>query len=228
MATKSKKNVNEIDLSEKKFKKLLKENDKEAVRILKDENKISFLMSQFDSIKKSGFSKDVLYYLELMMALVKSYYRKEYREIPLGAIATIISALLYVINPFDLIPDVIPGIGYLDDAGLIIMVGFKFVKADLDKYAEWLEENPKLDPRKKAAKKTTKKKTASVKKTAKKTTSSGKTTKKATSTEKTTKKAGSSRKTTKKPTTKKSTVKNTEKSMAKRKVEKAVAKKKTK
>ena len=33
------------------------------------------------------------------------------------------AALLYLLNPFDLIPDYIPGIGYLDDGTMIVVEG---------------------------------------------------------------------------------------------------------
>lgn len=54
-----------------------------------------------------------------MILLVRNYIKKEYTEIPLGSIIAIISALIYVISPADLIPDNIPGIGYLDDAAVV-------------------------------------------------------------------------------------------------------------
>jgi uncharacterized membrane protein YkvA (DUF1232 family) len=40
-------------------------------------------------------------------------------ETPLWLHATIISGLLYVINPWDLIPDLTPVIGYMDDIATI-------------------------------------------------------------------------------------------------------------
>ncbi len=45
--------------------------------------------------------------------------------------ALIIGALLYFISPADFIPDVIPGIGYIDDIAIILMV-YNRVKRALD------------------------------------------------------------------------------------------------
>jgi uncharacterized membrane protein YkvA (DUF1232 family) len=44
-------------------------------------------------------------------------------------------ALLYILNPIDIIPDVIPIFGYLDD---VMVFGFclDFVEADLEKYGQ--------------------------------------------------------------------------------------------
>ncbi|CAI8800361.1 YkvA family protein [Methylocaldum szegediense] len=44
--------------------------------------------------------------------------------------------LLYLVNPVELIPDVIPMIGYLDDIAVMAVV-LKLVKAELEKYAAW-------------------------------------------------------------------------------------------
>ena len=55
------------------------------------------------------------------MGLVQDYVSGRYREVPWRVIATAAFAVLYFLNPFDLIPDFIPGIGFIDDATLISM-----------------------------------------------------------------------------------------------------------
>jgi uncharacterized membrane protein YkvA (DUF1232 family) len=56
--------------------------------------------------------------------------------VPYRTVAVIAAALLYVLNPFDLIPDAIPGVGLLDDA---TVVGFALamVEQDLEDYKAW-------------------------------------------------------------------------------------------
>ncbi len=49
--------------------------------------------------------------------------------------AAVTAALLYFVNPIDLVPDFLPLVGYLDDAA-IIAVCFKIIQADLRKYAK--------------------------------------------------------------------------------------------
>ena len=46
----------------------------------------------------------------LMLAMVKDYVTGAYREIPYWAISAVSLALLYVLNPADVIPDVLVGI----------------------------------------------------------------------------------------------------------------------
>lgn len=53
---------------------------------------------------------------------------------PLAAKATAILAAVYIISPVDLIPDVIPILGWLDDgliAYVLIKLAFKFLPKDM-------------------------------------------------------------------------------------------------
>lgn len=43
------------------------------------------------------------------------------RGTPKWVRALVLAALVYLINPFDAIPDALPGIGYIDDLGLIVI-----------------------------------------------------------------------------------------------------------
>lgn len=80
--------------------------------------------------------------VRLMVMLGSDYLSGEYTRIPVFTIWTIIFALLYVVGPVDLIPDFIPGLGWLDDAFLVSLV-FRAVSRDLRKYCEEKELNPK-------------------------------------------------------------------------------------
>ena len=55
--------------------------------------------------------------------------------LPWKTAAAVIAALLYFVNPFDLVPDFIPLIGYLDDA-VVIGACFRLIRIDLRGYAE--------------------------------------------------------------------------------------------
>jgi len=73
---------------------------------------------------------------QLLMAIVKDYWSGTYRQIPFGVIASIVFTLLYVLNPFDLVPDVLPVIGQVDDAA-VIGACLMLVEQDLQKYKAW-------------------------------------------------------------------------------------------
>jgi uncharacterized membrane protein YkvA (DUF1232 family) len=77
---------------------------------------------------------------KLMFGMLKDYRSGVYSNIPWFTIASIVFALLYVLNPLDLIPDFIPGLGYIDDFA-ILTITIRFIETDLHKYLDWkLEE----------------------------------------------------------------------------------------
>jgi len=90
---------------------------------------------QVDSLL-DGFLFDI----ELLISLLQDYDSDKYRDIPWESVAGILTAMLYVISPVDLIPDFIPLIGTLDDA-VVVSVCLKLVKNDLDAYAFWKIHN---------------------------------------------------------------------------------------
>ena len=80
--------------------------------------------------------KALLEQAKLMLAMVKDYWRGSYREIPHWAIGATALALLYVLNPADLFPDFIPGLGYLDDAAVVAFC-IKLIEKELERYTAW-------------------------------------------------------------------------------------------
>jgi len=78
---------------------------------------------------------------KLLMAVVKDYRRGKYRKIPFWTIAAIVGALLYVLNPLDLIPDFLPLVGQIDDAA-VVAACLLMVRQDLHKYKKWKIGNP--------------------------------------------------------------------------------------
>jgi len=75
---------------------------------------------------------------KLLVALVKDYWRREYRQVPYWTLAAITFTLLYVANPFDLVPDALPGVGLVDDAA-VLSVCLLMVEQDLYDYKAWKE-----------------------------------------------------------------------------------------
>lgn len=95
-----------------------------------------------DAVKKSksyeknrGPLAEVWSYLTALIRLLKSYIRKEYRDIPGGSIVLVIVAIIYFVSPIDLIPDWLPG-GFIDEAAVIAIV-IKQIRVDLDNFLAW-------------------------------------------------------------------------------------------
>ena len=74
------------------------------------------------------------------MSLVKSYVKKEYTELPVAIMISIVIALIYFLSPVDLLPDVVPVVGYLDD-GAVIIGCLSFAMTDLKDYRKWRKDN---------------------------------------------------------------------------------------
>lgn len=75
----------------------------------------------------------------LLIAVVRDYRSKKYRRLPYGIIGAIVFTLIYVFNPFDLVPDVLPIIGQLDDAA-VVGACLLLVEQDLLAYKKWKED----------------------------------------------------------------------------------------
>jgi uncharacterized membrane protein YkvA (DUF1232 family) len=72
----------------------------------------------------------------LMVSMVKDYVTRRYREVPYWAISAVALALLYVLNPIDILPDVILGVGYLDDATVVAFC-LRLIEKELERYKLW-------------------------------------------------------------------------------------------
>src|SRR3990172_43745 len=74
--------------------------------------------------KETGTSEDmglkkVLNTAKLVVELVVDYARGQYKQAPWRTIAAAILAIVYIINPLDIIPDFLPGVGWIDDIAIL-------------------------------------------------------------------------------------------------------------
>jgi uncharacterized membrane protein YkvA (DUF1232 family) len=87
------------------------------------------------SLPKQPF-KENWAYLQTMLRLVRAYERGEYRQLSNDALIWIVAGLNYLVDPFDLIPDKTPFLGFVDDATVIEFVAAKTRKT-LDDFMTW-------------------------------------------------------------------------------------------
>ena len=71
--------------------------------------------------------------LMTLLQMVGCWARGECRGAPLKTILSALAAIVYLVNPFDLIPDFIPGLGLIDDAAVIAFVA-NSIRSDLDEF----------------------------------------------------------------------------------------------
>jgi uncharacterized membrane protein YkvA (DUF1232 family) len=115
---------------------------KDAQRITEQDvenvlNKSEEIRKQFESGGPLGKFVDDF---KLLIAIVRDYWSGKYRKIPFWSIAAVVAALLYVLNPLDLVPDFIPLLGQIDDAA-VIAACLLMVRQDLHRYKRWKIEN---------------------------------------------------------------------------------------
>ena len=75
-------------------------------------------------------------YLQTMLRLVRAYERGEYHQVSNDALIWIVAGLNYLVDPFDLIPDETPFLGFVDDATVIEFVAAKS-RQSLDDFMTW-------------------------------------------------------------------------------------------
>ena len=75
-------------------------------------------------------------YLQTMLRLIRAYHRGEYQEISHDTLVWIVAALKYLVDPFDLIPDKTPFLGFVDDAHVVELVTAK-TRRTLDDFMRW-------------------------------------------------------------------------------------------
>ena len=72
----------------------------------------------------------------LLWDLLKDYHNGIYKNAPWKLIAAVGFAVAYLISPLDVIPDVIPVLGFVDDAAVFALVVNAF-QSEIDAYKEW-------------------------------------------------------------------------------------------
>ena len=108
------------------------------------ENKLEELLDRLkEKFKKVPAIGEKLSHIPVFVSLINSYVKKEYTKVPIGTLTAIVSALLYVLSPVDLIPDFVPVLGALDDA-TVVLTCFTLVESDIEEYLEWREEQKKI------------------------------------------------------------------------------------
>lgn len=81
--------------------------------------------------------------LKLIIDLIRDWMRGDYKELSKGSAIMIIIALLYLVNPLDLIPDFIVG-GFVDDLAVIAYT-IKKISDELKTYKQWRSINKEDD-----------------------------------------------------------------------------------
>jgi uncharacterized membrane protein YkvA (DUF1232 family) len=80
--------------------------------------------------------KEIREKLFILGRLVKAYALGAYRDVPVKNLVLIVAAILYFINPLDLVPDLIPVTGLADDFAILLWI-FRTLSNEMDKFISW-------------------------------------------------------------------------------------------
>ncbi len=114
--------------------------DNDARNVTEDDVK-NLLKNEKVLIRKTeGINKSInlklFYQIKLAFELIKDFTKKKYTDVPWRTVGILTLCILYFVNPFDIIPDILPVFGFADDA-LLFAALFKSMSVDLKKYSEW-------------------------------------------------------------------------------------------
>ncbi len=119
---------------------------KKAESLLKDAAGLGAILQ--NAITKADKNRSVLKKvwedLTTLFRLVRAWLTGKYRDVPWQSILFAVAAIVYFVNPFDLIPDPIPFFGFIDDSSVIGFVLYS-ISGDIKKFQEW-EKNRPADP----------------------------------------------------------------------------------
>ena len=105
-------------------------NDRESLQALFNE-----AASKAAAVPREPF-KESWPYLQTMLRLVRAHHCGEYDQVPKDALLWIVAALNYLVDPFDLIPDKTPFLGFVDDAAVVEFAVGK-ARPTLDNFMVW-------------------------------------------------------------------------------------------
>ena len=72
-----------------------------------------------------------------IISMLDDYYHGRYKKLPVSVILGSVSIVAYLLSPFDIVPDSIPLLGFIDDAFIINIVLELCVDKELERYRNW-------------------------------------------------------------------------------------------
>lgn len=101
-------------------------------KVIKQEHEIKQKIARVDKKIYEELREDVF----LLFSLLRDYWSGNYKVVPWRTIALAAFAFLYLLNPLDLLPDLLLPTGLFDDVAVFLFV-LASVRGDLEKYKTW-------------------------------------------------------------------------------------------
>lgn len=91
-------------------------------------------MVLFQAFGKNGIFAKMPHILRMVKAAKKGDYKLDKKSVLIPSLA-----IIYILSPIDIIPDVLLGIGAIDDLA-ILAFAIPFIVKEVDKFLAWEEE----------------------------------------------------------------------------------------
>ena len=114
-----------------------------ATKFLKDEKKTKELLLKFEKeLSTVPIGGEYLADIPVLCSMIMDYQKGAYREVPVKVIIGAVGTILYFVSPVDLIPDILPVIGQLDDITVLMWL-LKQCHKEIQGYKNWRQKKQK-------------------------------------------------------------------------------------
>jgi uncharacterized membrane protein YkvA (DUF1232 family) len=132
-------------INRSKIQSLVKKYSQEASQIFQQKD---ILLEKLNASWEKAKSLDpelnsLLDNVSVFIEIIREFIKGNYKGVDRKNILLMVAGILYFLNPLDLIPDIIPILGFGDDAAVLIFI-FGKVKVEIVKYKEWKSKNSEL------------------------------------------------------------------------------------
>lgn len=119
------------------WESILNSKSHRAQRIISDPERMERLAKDsFSLIRGKKKFSEVQSEAVLLINMVKDTVKGRYKGLGKKNVIMIVAGLLYLVNPMDIIPDFIFGIGFADDLGVLVYV-ISRLSEEIARYRQW-------------------------------------------------------------------------------------------
>lgn len=113
----------------------------QAARLAGKSGRMLMLLTRFGTkMRETNWSsvqrEQVKLQLFTLGRLARAYALGHYREVPWKTMLVVLAAVIYFVNPLDLVPDMIPVAGLTDDFAVLVWV-YNSLGREIEKFQEW-------------------------------------------------------------------------------------------
>lgn len=119
------------------WESILNSKSHRAQRIISDPERMERLTKDsFSLIRGKKKFSEVQSEAVLLINMVKDTVKGRYKGLGKKNVIMIVAGLLYLVNPMDIVPDFIFGIGFADDLGVLVYV-ISRLSEEIARYRQW-------------------------------------------------------------------------------------------